>query len=102
MGAFSPSLLINTIITHKKSPQSPSGRTPAGEANYTGGFAAIVSDYMTSREAFHTSLAPFRRIRGGGKSWCPSVCASVGHTFFCAQDIISKEESVWVRVFFNR
>ena len=28
---------------------SPSGRTPAGEAY----FAAIVSDYMTSREAFY-------------------------------------------------
>ena len=49
---FFSNLLINTIITNKKPPPSPSGRTPAGEAAYTGGFFAIVSDYMTSREAF--------------------------------------------------
>jgi hypothetical protein len=74
------SLLINTLTWEINAPPSPSGRTPAGEAKQDrrrGGiyrcFAAIVSDYWLVAKRFHTSPCPFRRIRGGVKSWCPSV-----------------------------
>ena len=65
------SLLINTIITNKKTPPSPSGRTPAGEAYgeaYTGASLSIVSDYMTSREAFSYFTLSISAHMGGGQN----------------------------------
>ena len=49
-------------------PPSPSGRTPGGEPTYTGGFAAIVSDYMTSREASFTLKIFFFALGGRSKN----------------------------------
>ena len=84
----------------KKAPAKPVRQDPR-RGGIRGGiyrcFAAIVSDYMTSREAFFYSQNFFFCLRGGVNFWCLFVCSS--RFFLCTGQHI-EGVSVWARVFF--